>query len=112
MSVSDDEQHGEDSGRQERLVRLSLLTDVVAVLNDPTRRLQNMQKLQQGGAGRGRGLGANGMPSPAQIAQMQVSTGQCLLLNQSDDFSSDVSVQCLQACCSKCVSPAATCKKS
>lgn len=59
--------------------------------------LQGMQKMQQAAGGRGRG--ANGMPTPAQIQQMQVSCSDYRNFRHSYIISS---VQCHRACFNKC----------
>ena len=72
MPISNDGQYGETSGWKERMV----CHDAVCSCNNvnrpvpPVRRLQAMQKMQNAAGGRGRG--ANGMPTPAQIQAMQV----------------------------------------
>ena len=68
--------------------------------------LQAAQKLQQAAGGRGRG--ANGMPTPAQIQAMQVSTGSLLFVSHNAHPAHLPSVQCLQACSSRCRGPCGT----
>ena len=61
------------------------------------RRLQAMQKMQSAAGGRGRG--ANGMPTPAQIQAMQV---RHVYYSWFTSFKRKLSVRCLLVCYNKC----------
>jgi hypothetical protein len=68
-------------------------------------RLQTMQKMQAAGGGKGRG--ANGAPTPAQIQAMQVWAFR-LLYSVNLLTTTYFSEQCRLVCCNRCKDKCAT----
>jgi hypothetical protein len=83
MSVSHDGKCCQICRRQEWMVCCIILVHISQSIN--LYRLQTMQKMQQAAGGKGRGAG--GMPTPAQIQAMQVSLlhWSCLYRNLNVD---------------------------
>lgn len=96
MPIPDDGEHGETGRRKEWVVCISN-PKLPHVLSSGCDRLQAIQKMQAAAGGKGRG--ANGMPTPAQIQAMQVGIQRLTILDISIILASD---RCLPGCCSRC----------